>query len=766
MNPRSAEIDEDTIDIKEVFQTVFRFRYMIVFIVVLFGLGSSYYAYFKPDIYQASATVEVGLEQRAAGQDILAMATDPGSLDPATEMEIIQSRFLVEKALKSVDFSHRYYTTRRYKEIELYKDSPFEVGMLKGYGVSFDLTPIDEKSYRLAVDEAKDENGKIWSYDKVLPYANEIVTEHFHLNVIKTKKPQDAKYRFVILNPENLASMVKGGVSVEQLSRYSTILQISYADNVALRAQEFANALASAYIEQNIDKKTQEATRKLTFVDDQLKKITENLKGSAVKLEEFKISSNTVNLSSKAENIIRQMSENESKLAEITIEEEMLQTLYKQVQSGQNLESIVAVGSVGGQSLSSMIKELQDAILKKKALRQDYTEMYPEVRKLSDSIGQLKKVIISTIKNLRNSIKERKALFEKSIAEKQKELNQLPADERMYGQLQRKFVVNEKIYSYLLEKRSETAIIKASTVSNNRVLDSALLPVGPIKPKRQLIVLVGLILGLVLGIALAFLRAFLDDRIKEEEDVTKHTHVPILGNIPHIKESNEKVFVSSSPKSAIAESFRNLRTNLQFMAKGTQGHVIAVTSTVGGEGKTTVCINLGAIMSMSEKKTVILNLDMRKPTLHQRFGLTNEHGMSTLLAGRTKLADAIQHTEYANLDVISSGPVPPNPSELIQSELMEKILEKLREVYDVVILDTPPVGLVTDARTLMHFADTSIYVVRAGYSKKVFLKNVEKISTFKDISGLGILLNDAKMHKNNYGYGYGYGYGYYEEDKK
>ncbi|OYY57303.1 MAG: capsular biosynthesis protein [Sulfurovum sp. 28-43-6] len=616
------------------------------------------------------------------------------------------------------------------------------------------------------MDEAKDENGKIWSYDKVLPYDKEIVTEHFHLNVIKTKKPQDAKYRFVILNPENLASMVKGGVSVEQLSRYSTILQISYADNVALRAQEFANALASAYIEQNIDKKTQEATRKLTFVDDQLKKITENLKGSAVKLEEFKISSNTVNLSSKAENIIRQMSENESKLAEITIEEEMLQTLYKQVQSGQNLESIVAVGSVGGQSLSSMIKELQDAILKKKALRQDYTEMYPEVRKLSDSIGQLKKVIISTIKNLRNSIKERKALFEKSIAEKQKELNQLPADERMYGQLQRKFVVNEKIYSYLLEKRSETAIIKASTVSKNRIIDRALLPEFPIKPKRKLIVLVGLILGLILGIALAFLREFLDDRIKEEEDVTKHTNVPILGNIPHIKESNEKVFVSSSPKSAIAESFRNLRTNLQFMAKGTQGHVIAVTSTVGGEGKTTVCINLGAIMSMSDKKTVILNLDMRKPTLHQRFGLTNEHGMSTLLAGRTKLADAIQHTEYANLDVISSGPVPPNPSELIQSELMEKILEKLREVYDVVILDTPPVGLVTDARTLMHFADTSIYVVRAGYSKKVFLKNVEKISTFKDISGLGILLNDAKMHKNNYGYGYGYGYGYYEEDKK
>jgi capsular exopolysaccharide synthesis family protein len=327
-------------------------------------------------------------------------------------------------------------------------------------------------------------------------------------------------------------------------------------------------------------------------------------------------------------------------------------------------------------------------------------------------------------------------------------------------------VVNEKIYSYLLEKRSETAIIKASTVSKNRMIDKALLPAAPILPNRKMIILSGLALGLLLGLALAFLRAFLDDRIKDEEEIPKLTHVPILGNIPHIKEHNQKVFVSSSPKSAIAESFRNLRTNLQFMTRGNHGHVIAVTSTVAGEGKTTVCINLGAIMSMAEKRTIILNLDMRKPTLHQQFGLKNEKGMSTLLSGHTKLVDVIQHTEYPNLDVISSGPVPPNPSELIQSELMEKLLEKLREVYDVVILDTPPVGLVTDARTLMHFADTSIYVVRAGYSKKVFLKNVEKISTFRDISGLGILLNDAKMHKNNYSYGYGYGYGYYEEDKK
>jgi len=762
MNTNSVQIDEEEeIDIKEIFRTLYRYRYMILLFVILFTVASSYYAYFKPNVYKASATVEVGLGQRGYGsQDMLTAAMDPGYMNADTEMDIIKSRFLTEKALKKVNFSHRYYITKRYKEFELYKDSPFQVGMNKGYNISFDFYPVDEKNYRLVVIEAKDRNGNIWSYDETLPYSKEITTEYFHLNIVKIKEPQDRQYRFVIMDPENMGRFVQGGVSVSQKSQYSTMLEISYEDNVPLRAQEFANALSEAYIEQNIEKKTKEATRKLTFIDKQLKFITENLKGSAIKLEEFKKTSNTVNLSAKAEKIIRQMSEYETKLTEITIQQEMLNTLYEQVKSGKSLESIAMIGLDKDKlGLADMIKELQDAIIKKKVLRENYTEMHSEVNKLSKTIVQLKKVIIATIKNLKTSIKERKVLIAKSIGKQQKLLNKLPADERMFGQLQRKFVVNEKIYSYLLEKRSETAIIKASTVSKNRIIDKALTPGSPIKPKKKLIVLAGLILGLILGISLAFLREFLDDRIKEEEDITKVTDVPILGLIPNIKADHDKVNVFLSPKSAVAESFRNLRTNLQFMEREKNAQVIAVTSTVGGEGKTTICINLGGIMSMANKKTVILNLDMRKPTLHEKFGLQNTKGMSTLLSGRTALGEAIQCTEYENLDIITSGPVPPNPSELIQSEVMEKVLEELRDIYDVIILDTPPIGLVTDARTLMHFADTSIYVLRADYSKKGFLRSIEKLST-EEIRGLGILLNGVKMSRNGYGYGYSYGYGY------
>lgn len=766
-------VEEDEIDIREIFSTIYRYKAMITLFVLVAVIVSSTIAYFKPNVYKASASVEVGIQKYGymAGQDMLSMAMSGDAANAETEIEIIKSRFLSQKAAEEVDVTHRYYTTRRFKEVELYKASPFQVGMLRGYGISFDFYPVDEKSYRLVVEEAFDKNGGTWSYDEVHEYGKEVSTEYFHLNIVRIKEASDSKYRFVVYDPKESGLIAQGGVSVQQLSKYSNILLVSYEDSVALRAKEFADALARAYIQQNIENKTQEAERKLEFIEEQLKYITENLKSSAMKLEEFKRSSQTVELSAKAQKTIEQISDYESQLSMVSIQEELLNTLYEQIKSGKGLETIsIANLSLSDPSLSAMIKKLQDTTIEKKILREDYTEMYPGVVKLTKMINELKKGIRSTVKNLKQSTKEKRELLEHSIAKYRATLEKLPADERMFGQLQRKFVVNEKIYSYLLEKRSETAMLKAATVSNNRVIDHALYPELPIKPKRKLIVLVGLILGLIVGVAVAFLREFLDNRIKDEEEVTKRSSLPLLGSIPHFTEGEKgkggEIKVFNSPKSGVSEAFRNLRTNLQFMSFEKESLMIATTSTISGEGKTTVSTNLGAIMSMAGKKTIILNLDMRKPTLHERFGIEIGKGLSSLLAGKTMLKEVIQHTEYENLDVITSGPIPPNPSELIQGPMMEKVLEKLREVYDVVILDTPPIGLVTDARTLMSYADISLYIFRANLSKKEYIKNLERITELNEIPGLGVVLNDVQKGTGSYGYGYGYGYGYYEEDKK
>ncbi len=764
MSTRNNTIDEGEIDLSEVFRTIYNYKYMITSLMIIFTLASVVFAYFKPNVYTASSTIEVSPEKKggADADDVLAMAMDSGSVNVDTEIVIVNSVSMTERALKKVDLAHRYYTSRRYKQVEFYKDSPFKVGMLKGYGVTFKLIPLDEKQYRLVVEDAEDKNKNVWSYDSVHEYSKEIVVDHFHLNVIKTKEMKDEAYSFTVIDPLKVGRVVQKNVNVKQESKNANVLSISYTDNIPLRTQEFTNALAEEYVARSIERKIKEEELKLSFINEHLKNINDNLKSSALKLEEFKRSSNTVDLSAKAQKIIGQMSIFEIELKEIIIKQKMLNTLYGDVKQGNNIESISVHelnDNMQQSSLSLSIKELQDAIIQKKILRHDYTEVYPAIVKINKKISELKKIIIATIKNLKQSIEGKQSFLEKSIEEQQKLLNTLPADERVYGELERKFKVNEKMYSYLLEKQAETAIIKASTISQNNIIDKAFLPEEPIEPKRKLIVLAGMILGLILGILLAFLREMVNDKIKYEEDVEYETSVPLLGSIPHIKEANTskiKVFLSS--KSAFTEAFRNLRTSLQFMPKESGSHVISITSTVGGEGKTTIATNLGAIISMTERKTVILNLDMRRPMLHTYFSVSNSKGISTLLSGNTTLGEVIQHTEYENLDVITSGPVPPNPSELIEGVLIEKILIKLREVYDVIILDTPPIGLVSDARILMPFADTNICIVRANYSKKEFLRNIEKLLE-KDTKGLSILLNDVEM-----GNGY-YGYGYYEEDK-
>jgi len=764
----NLEEHENEIDIKDIFYTILHYKKMIIFVVLLFTVGSVYYAYFKPNIYQATAIVEMGSDKgSSSGGDILNMAMKTGNVDVATEIRILKSRYLVQEALEHVDMVQQFFVKYQYKTIAIYyKDVPFEVGLLKGTNILFTLYPVNDLKYRLVVEDAKQVNGKSWQYDKVHRYNEEVRNPYFQINVRRKKREKiDQSYQFYFKDKDKIAKDALSQLSVAQ-EMNSNILSLSFTDTVPQRAQDFVNALSQAYISQSVERKTREALQKLQFIDGQMKQITENLRNSAIKLEDFKKSSNTVSLSAKAKNLLTQIGNYETQLNQVSMQEEMLNILYTVVKKGKSLETLSLAGLEGKQAtLSKLISELQESILKRKLLREDYTNMHPTVRKLSKKITQIKKLLTSLITNLRTNIKDKKRLLEESLAKKQILLNKLPADERMYGQLQRKFVVNEKIYSYLLEKRSETAMIKAATVSKNRIIDKALLPEYPIKPKRKAIVLVGSLIGLILGLLLAFLRAFLDDTIKSEEDIQKKTKVPLLGMIPHVNALSDDIKVFDSPKSAISEAFRNLRTNLQFMANGKRNNVIAVTSTVGSEGKTTLSVNLGAILSLSGKKTVILNLDMRKPTLHKKFNLPVGQGLSSLLAERTTLSEVIQQTKYENLDVITSGPVPPNPSELIQGVLMQKILEKLREVYDIIILDTPPVGLVTDARVLMDYADISIYLFRANISKKEYLQNLKRITQHKELQNLGIVLNDVQSSKSGYG-GYGYGYGYYEEDKK
>jgi capsular exopolysaccharide synthesis family protein len=764
MQNNEIQFDEDDIHIKEIFFNLYEYKWMILFCVFLFGSVGSYYAYFLPNIYRSTASVKVGLDQEAYAKDVISMAMGKGAVNASTEKDLITSRYLSQKALEMVDFREHYYAFNDYKEEELYKKSPIKVILTKGYGLSFTLLPIDAKRFELRLENQYNEDGEELNYQKVHFYNQHINHKDFSLTVEKIKKLTHEKYRFVI-DEERRAF---GNIFVAQHSKNSTILQISVEDTVALRAKEYANALAQAYVNQNVENKTREAKQRLAFINNQLSTMGLNLKESSSKLEKFRKESKLVNIENKMELISEKLNRYEEELINLTIKEEMLLNFKAQLKKNIKMETL-SVEGIGEKDslLSDRMKELQSAIVEQRLLRQDYTNLHPLVIKVNAKVKQLKNNIKSTVDNLILNHQKRKRLLASNIEKAKIFLNTLPKNERTYGQLERKFKMNEELNTYLLKQKAEAEMIHASTVSKNRVIDRALCPTAPIKPKRLVFVMMGLLLGLILGVVLAFIRMAFDTKIKNENDIMALVAYPILGTIPHF-DSNEhgwkgKIKVFEAVKSSMAEAFRHLRSNIQFLDNQHNTQIILLTSTVGQEGKTTVSVNLAAIMSLAKKKTIVINLDMRKPTLHEKFDLPNHIGLSELLNERVSLDDVIQPTRYDHLDILSSGAIPPNPSELIQSKKMYDILESLKKRYEIIILDTPPIGLVTDAKELMHYVDVNIYIVRADYSKKEFLENLKKLDFIDKISHFGILINDVKLHKNNYGYYHRYGYGYYEE---
>jgi capsular exopolysaccharide synthesis family protein len=355
-------------------------------------------------------------------------------------------------------------------------------------------------------------------------------------------------------------------------------------------------------------------------------------------------------------------------------------------------------------------------------------------------------------------LKKEKNHLLQAIEEQQQRLKEVPKQEQQLEQLSRHFMVNEKIYSYLLEKRAETAILASSTISNTRVVQKALPPSSPVKPNRKLIVLIGFILGLVLGVSQAVIRNFFDNTIKRNEDIERLTDIPLYGTLPVVKEP--------SRMPAYIEAVRSLWVNLAFVRGAKESKVIAVTSNISGEGKTFTIYHLSKMIAKSSAhRVIVLDMDMRRSTLHEKFHMHNtQKGVSTVLSGAYSVEEAIVQTSYDNLDVMFSGPKAPNPTRLIMSDAFESLIETLSRTYDYILIDTPPIGIVSDAMRIMHYADLVLFMVKAEYSKKEFIKTINRMNEHEEVN-LGIVLNGVDYTKSYYYYGYKHDYmdNYYQQ---
>jgi tyrosine-protein kinase Etk/Wzc len=773
---QNREVHNDEIDLKEVFRTILKHKISIVLITLAFTVFSAVFAYYKPNVYGSSATVEV-VEDNSRGvasTDFMLKALGGNSANIENELLILQSRFIIQKALETLNLNTRYFSTNILnKKTELYTSSPFTVNVngLKGpmYGKVFELLPKDEESFTLRIKplptfslknilallglKALKEEDKI-TYSEVHKYDEEIAAPWFNFTVHKNADLDDDTYSFDFIATEDFYDAYAGGLSIASASEMGSVIVLSYQDNVSLRAKEILNAIASTYIEEGVKEKTKVAELTLGFIDSQLENINVKLSTSDTNLQTYKMQNNVVNLAGKVTQATTSVAEYEAEQLKLQTEINILKNLQTFIDTNADLGGLT-LGTINfaDKSLGLLVLNLQEMTDKKNLYLVDYTEIHPEVIKLTQSIASTKKSIKQALVSSLKQLDQRNKDLSEMIAKYKQSLDSLPTQEKALAELARPLKVNELVYEYLLQKKAETAILKSSTIASARILDQARDEYMPMKPNRKLIVLVGLILGLITGIALAFLREFLVNTVQNAEEIEKITSLPIYGVIPLNKDKLSK--------NVYLEAFRNIRTNLQFLPGNENNKVISITSSVSGEGKTTVTATLSEILARGDKKVIMLDLDMRKASLHKEFNIANNVGMSNYLTKQNTLEEVIKPTNVHGLEIITTGPLPPNPSELILSNMFVELLTILREKYDYIVIDTPPAGLVTDATIIMNYADISFSIVRAKYTRKEFVKNIDRMAKEHSENRVGIILN-ATLIGSEYGYGYGanYAYGY------
>lgn len=792
-NPQSNNSQEETIDVKIIVDRYLIFWKQIILSIFVFFLIGFLYNRYSTKIYKSSTTLLIKEESNASlGSDDVFDGLDlfGGQKNIKNEIGILKSFSLTKRTLQSLNFRVSYFHSGSFKSDDIYEKTPFKVTPNNNHAQfinqKFHVELIDENKFLLSTNcsEKKlfDLNSETfiskkeyqYDYEKVHSFGETITTDFFEFTINKNdlslfKDLGWSDYYFSINSYDKLTSNYLKHLEVSEIEKDASILKISFEGANPVKINDFLNRFTELYLKSGLDEKNQITSNTIEFINEQLNSISDSLSDVESNLETFKQQNPKIELSQKEYGTFYQVEKLEQEKAILELNNKYYKSLQQYLKDNNNVENIVAPSTMGINDplLNNLLAELTALYSKLDIVSVNSKKEHPLVQSIQQQIISTKKKLSENIENIIFSSQISLNDINTRVREIEYIIDDLPQNERILLNIQRKFNLNENIYNYLLEKRAEASITKASNVSDHKIIDiPRLISNDPIKPNTFLIYAFSFIIGLVFPTLLISIYFLLNDKILDKKDIEQITSASILGQIMH-NDSGHNLVNVNSPKSGIAESFRSIRTNIQYLASDKKEKVICITSSIGGEGKTFIAMNLASIFSVTGGKTILIGADMRKPKIFNDFNISNDKGLSSFLSNQCSKEEVIQKTEYENLDIILSGPIPPNPSELLNLDKMKDFINDLKKSYQYVIIDTPPVGLVTDGLILMKHSDVNIYVIRQNFTNK------EMVSNFNDLynnSGLEInlVINDISKDRTNYGYGYGYGntygYGYYEED--
>lgn len=781
--------EEKPTDYKAIlFEYLMYWPWFVACLIICF-FGAWIYLRYQAPVYNINATVLIKQrdKNKAGGQSAsLEAMQDLGMLSMASnfdnEVEILQSRTLLKKVVNTLNLNITYKEKRNFGyPIQLYKDTPVQVWMSpeeadklpSALQIKLTCTPDGKVQADALIHQAEKEQIVSKSFDR-LPgvLVTPVGTLTLSLKDSTTVKESRTVYT-TIITPTAAAASCKARLSAEPTSKFTTIVRLNYNDTHNGRGKDFLNTLVTLYNSDANDDKNEVASRTAEFIDGRIQIINQELGTTESELASYKRKAGLTDLSSDAQLALKGNAEYEQKRADNATQLRLVQFLKEYIDNPSNqMEVIPANIGLADNALTSVIGQYNEMLTERKRLLRTSSENNPAVVNLDASIEATRKNVQASVNSVLKGLEITRNDLENQARKFEGKISNAPTQEKELLSITRQQEIKASLYLMLLQKREENAIALAATANNGRMVEEPLAG-GIVSPNGKMFYLISIILGLGIPIAVIYLRNLLHFKIESRADVEKITNIPVVGDIPLAETTGHPIVVQENRNGLMEEVFRSVRTNLQYMLQEGQ-KVILFTSTTSSEGKSFNAGNLACSFAFMGKKVVIVGLDIRKPGLNKVFNLSHkEAGISQYLAvpERTNLLDLCQQSDVSeNLYILPGGTIPPNPTELVARKALDMAINILKQHFDYVILDTAPIGMVTDTQLISRVADLSVYVCRANYTHKSDYEFINELKRENKLPNLCTLINGINMNQRKNGYYYGYGkygkYGKYGYGKK
>lgn len=757
---KTAHENSDGLDVKQLLLRLLDNWYWIA-LSVLLCLGLSYlYGKYKTPYYKVSARVLVNDEKKGSGLsgggdllgDIGGLLGTKSTVD--NEAEILKTRNLMEEVVKDMNLNITYYEKGAIKSVELY-ESPYLVKV---------LAPMDTiKSVEIKVRFA--EKGKVAvtadGLDTLVAFDSSFkIPEVGVVQIVENAaiSPANEDYSFTIMSVDSRVIDLMSALTVEVKNKLVTVIDLALNHPVPKKGEDILGKLIEKYVQANLKDKNEVADSTVKFIHNRLAHISNELGGLEGNIQNFKQKNNLADMSEQSKLLVQTTGQYVNELGKIETQISVLSSLQNYLKDEGKNKKVLPSSLVPTDMVFNAVVEKYNTLTLERARRMiGVTESNPTIQLMDKEILNARADIETNIASTLSGFVIARNRINDQMKKAEGQIKNVPQMERSYLNLARQQQIKQELYIFLMKKSEETAISKTANIANSRTIDPAKSEIKPYSPKKAYLYLFGLIAGLAIPLGIMYLKDLLNDKVQLKEDVTKATKVPVIGEISH---QDESMGIANSSRSAISEQFRALRTNLSFFFKNKEEKVILLTSSMSGEGKSFVAINLGHILALANKKVLLMELDLRKPGLSAKLKLPGTVGFTNYIANtELNIDDIIMPLSIQkNLFMVSSGPIPPNPAELLLSERTQSLMEELKQKFDYIIIDAPPIGIVTDAQLMASYADVCIYVVRQNYTLKQQLTIVDDLQRSQKMKGLSIVINDIEATK---GYGYGYSYGDY-----